>query len=90
MGHKLLEAASSAIEAGKHICHGHYDDAVENGCPPGQVQAVSFHALEQVHYLIFLVALTHVTCAIVMYGLVTIHQTFWRRWDNKQDPLSVA
>lgn len=90
MGHKLLEAASSALEDVIHNCHGHYDDAVENGCPDGQVQAVSFLALEQVHYLIFLVALTHVACAILMYGLVTIHQTFWRRWDNEQDPLSLA
>jgi hypothetical protein len=90
VGHKLLEAASSTIEAVTHKCYGHYDDGVPNGCPNGQVQAVSFLALEQVHYLIFLVALSHVACAILMYGLVTIHQSFWRRWDNVQDPLSIA
>ena len=55
-------------------------------CGPGKVRAVSILALEQTHYLIFLLSIVHVVCGFVLYGLAWMRVRWeWGRWEKDHD-----
>uniref|UniRef100_A0A1D2A4C2 MLO-like protein n=2 Tax=Auxenochlorella protothecoides TaxID=3075 RepID=A0A1D2A4C2_AUXPR len=78
-GEGLCACDAHACEAGADVpCVG-----VQPGltsCGEGRVPLVSFLALEQVHILIFVVALTHVACSFFLHSVARARIRLWRRW----------
>ena len=56
------------------------------GCSEGQIRAVSYLALEQVHLLIFTLSIVHVACGFLLYGIAALRVGWeWGRWEGKED-----
>lgn len=91
-GEGLCACDAHACEAGADVpCVG-----VQPGltsCGEGRVPLVSFLALEQVHILIFVVALTHVACSFFLHSVARARIRLWRRWpemDHERAALCVV
>ena len=96
IGRRLLSggegghATTAAIEAiAGEAC---IDDVtVSLRCPEGQMPALSFLAINQVHLFIFTIALVHVTCGFLVYLASWARLRFqWKRWSSDTDPHSLA
>lgn len=56
-----------------------------NQCAEGQVNALSFLAVEQVHLLLFTVSIIHVICGFILYGVCRLRVKLeWGRWEKCQ------
>jgi len=58
-------------------------------CSEGKMPAVSYLALEQVHLLIFIVAMVHVLCGFVLYFISAMRiRAQWAHLERLDDPAS--
>lgn len=61
-----------------------------SSCPPGQMPVVSFLALEQVHLLIFTIAVVHVFLGFLLYLAASARLWLqWSRWNIRDDPHTI-
>lgn len=68
------------------VCNGPIALDGQDQCGEGKIRAVSILALEQVHYLIFLLSIVHVLCGFVLYGLAWLRVKWeWGRWEKQRD-----
>lgn len=76
----------TVVEPEEQKCNGPIALDGQDQCGEGKVRAVSILALEQVHYLIFLLSIVHVLCGFVLYGLAWIRVRWeWGRWEKQHD-----
>lgn len=52
---------------------------------PGEVPMLSFHTLEQVHILLFLIAMLHITCTVLLMPMAYLRIVQWRRWEASEN-----
>lgn len=88
VGRRLLAGGGGTSTAGA-TCLG--DVTVSLECPEGQMPALSFLALNQVHLFIFTIAVIHVLCGFLVYLAAWARLHFqWKRWSSEDDPHAVA
>ena len=76
----------TAVPPEEQVCNGPVALDGQDQCGEGKVRAVSILALEQVHYLIFLLSIVHVLCGFVLYGLAWLRVRWeWGRWEKQRD-----
>ena len=68
------------------VCDGPIALDGQGVCGAGKVRAVSILALEQTHYLVFLLSIIHVVCGFLLYGLAWLRVRWeWGRWEKDHD-----
>uniref|UniRef100_A0A1D2A441 MLO-like protein n=1 Tax=Auxenochlorella protothecoides TaxID=3075 RepID=A0A1D2A441_AUXPR len=83
----LDQVNSDDPATGEHIlpnvnsfkCQGPF---LTGNCPAGQVPAISATTLVQIHLWIFLIAIFHVVCAVIMLLLAEWRLRQWRGWQT--------
>jgi hypothetical protein len=61
-----------------------------SSCPPGQMPIVTYLALEQVHLLIFTIAVVHVFLGFLLYLAASARLWLqWSRWNDRDDPHTI-
>ena len=76
----------TAVPLEEQACDGPVALDGQDRCGEGKVRAVSILALEQVHYMIFLLSIVHVLCGFVLYGLAWLRVKWeWGRWEKQHD-----
>lgn len=58
---------------------------LQGHCPDGQVPALTNETLHQLHLWIFLIAIFHVICSLVMILLAEWRLRWWRRWQTEDE-----
>lgn len=58
---------------------------LQGHCPDGQVPALTNETLHQLHLWIFLIAIFHVICSLVMILLAEWRLRWWRRWQTDDE-----
>ncbi|CAN1122423.1 MLO-like protein 4 [Linum perenne] len=58
-------------------------DSIRGHCPPGHESFASHDSLEQLHRLMFVLAVTHVSYSFAAIALAMIKIYSWRSWENQ-------
>lgn len=79
-------AEGSTVPYEELVCDGPVALDGRGVCGEGKVRAVSILAMEQTHYLVFLLSIIHVVCGFVLYGLAWVRVRWeWGRWEKDHD-----
>ncbi|CAN0918778.1 MLO-like protein 4 [Linum grandiflorum] len=66
-----------------------HSDSIRGHCPPGHESFASHDSLEQLHRLMFVLAVTHVSYSFAAIALAMIKIYSWRSWENQAKSLAL-
>lgn len=67
----------------------HNNDGIREYCPEGRESFASYESLEQLHRLIFVLGVTHVSYSFIAIALAMIKIYGWRAWENEAKALAI-
>ncbi|XP_031738410.1 MLO-like protein 4 isoform X2 [Cucumis sativus] len=67
----------------------HNNDGIREYCPEGRESFASYESLEQLHRLIFVLGVTHVSYSFIAIALAMIKIYGWRTWENEAKALAI-
>ncbi|XP_008448546.2 MLO-like protein 4 isoform X5 [Cucumis melo] len=67
----------------------HNNDGIREYCPEGRESFASYESLEQLHRLIFVLGVTHVSYSFIAVALAMIKIYGWRTWENEAKALAI-
>jgi Mlo family len=87
-GEEKSESSSPSVDEDTHVipqigtfeCDGPF---YRGACPTGEHPAISDSALEQVHLMLFLVAVVHVLISVLVVVSAIFRMRQWRRWQKE-------
>lgn len=65
------------------------NNGVHNYCPEGHESLASYESLEQLHSLLFVLGVIHVSYSFVAVALALIKIYSWRKWENEAKTIAI-
>lgn len=77
--------ATSLTDPDELVCNSSPTPVRIGTCPDGQEPMLTYTTLEQVHIMLFLLAIIHIITTITLILLAYARTRIWRRWHTKEN-----